>query len=294
MKILPIIISLTSLLAFTQADKAPKVKKNPKDVVAIADFPFGGNTNVRGNVVFTAKQGTFVNVNVDMTGLPAEGGPFFYHIHEGSVPADGNCEAVGLHFNPYNAPPVCNDQKHDGYCQVGDLSGKHGAINTTCFEAKYEDSYLSLNAKSKSYIIGKSVVFHYSNLTKFACADIAIADELRVETLINEYTQSGEDLIQLQELKQPLEEGYQFDELEALTAEVYESEELSHTNKTHEYGHKRKNSTLFTGDLLNKSNIYHNVSQNQYGPDCGEDGVPSAGNSLCVPIILGIFAGLFI
>ena len=61
--------------------------------------------------MFSAKEGKHVNVHIDMTGLPKDEGPFFYHIHERSVPGNGNCEAVGLHFNPYNASPVCDEQK---------------------------------------------------------------------------------------------------------------------------------------------------------------------------------------
>ena len=112
--------------------------------------------------------------------------------------------------------------KNDAYCQVGDLL-KHGCINTTCFELKYSDPYLSLNRKSKSYIIGKSVVFHYPNLTKIACADIEEANELRLQSLIDEYTQT-DDAIQLKELNTPLETDYKFDEVEALSSEIYHSD----------------------------------------------------------------------
>ncbi|EGW33573.1 uncharacterized protein SPAPADRAFT_151895 [Spathaspora passalidarum NRRL Y-27907] len=292
MKILLALIYITSFLALSLANKAPKIKKNPKNIVAIADFPFGGNTNVRGNVVFTAKQGSFVNVHVDMTGLPADGGPFYYHIHEISVPGDGNCEAVGLHFNPYKASPKCSEQKHDGYCQVGDLSGKHGVINATCFEISYEEPYLSLNKKSKSYIIGKSLVFHYANMTKIACADIALADDIRLQSLIEEYTQSS-DYQPLQELKEPVEDGYKFDELEALAAEVYEADpELVSNGSHHGLSHRRKSATLFTGDLLNTTSNYTNISQNQYGPGCEE--VPNGGSMLYIPLFLGLFSWLFI
>lgn len=214
---------ILGVLSVSIADKAPKIKKNPKDVVAIADFPFGGNKQVTGTVVFTAKQGNFVNVHVDITGLPKNEGPFYYHIHEKSVPGDGNCEAVGLHFNPYLASPECDEQKNDAYCQVGDLLGKHGLINTTCFELKYIDPLLSLNKKSRSYIIGKSLVFHYPNMTKIACADIEEANDLRLQSLIDEYIQS-DDSIQLKELRTPIEDAYVFDEIEALSAEIYEPE----------------------------------------------------------------------
>ncbi|KAK6462641.1 superoxide dismutase [Scheffersomyces coipomensis] len=203
------------------ASKAPKVKKNPKNIVAIADFPFGGDKFVKGNIVFSAKDGKTVQVHVDMTGLPAEGGPFFYHIHENSIPGNGNCEAAGLHFNPYDASPDCGSQKDDSRCQVGDLSGKHGWINTTCFEDKYEDPFLSLNKKSKSFIIGKSIVFHFANLTKYACSDIEPASNLRIAGLIEEY-KSNNDLVDVQEFEDYEEQDYDFDEEEGLEAEVFE------------------------------------------------------------------------
>ncbi|KAI5951972.1 hypothetical protein KGF54_005047 [Candida jiufengensis] len=219
-------INLIYILLFSKltiSNKAPKIKKNPQNIVAIADFPFGGNREIQGNVVFTTR-GKYVNVHVDMTGFPKDSGPFYYHIHERSVPENGNCEACGLHFNPYHAEVNCLDQKHDGYCQVGDLSGKHGLINSTCFEFKFTDPYLSLNKRSKSYIVGKSIVFHYPNMTKIACADIELANDLRFQSLVDEYTQT-DDTQQLIELQQSLEPGVVFDNLEALKNEIYESDE---------------------------------------------------------------------
>ncbi|KAG7663408.1 uncharacterized protein J8A68_003060 [[Candida] subhashii] len=296
MKILFLIPLLLATL--TSADKAPKIKKNPKDIVAIADFPFGGDKEIKGNVIFTAKQGSSVNVHFDMTGFPADGAPYYYHIHENSVPANGDCEAVGLHFNPYNASPDCPKQKHDGYCQVGDLSGKHGLVNTTCFELKFEDPYLSLNKKSKSYIVGRSLVFHYKNMTKLACADIELADDIKLQNLILEYTQS-DDLDQLQELRTPIEEGYTFDELEALSAETYEELEIDELSGV--AGQDEKNKHLdknknFTDESLkphwNISKNYTNLSTHGVSTDC-ENSSPSY-TSLITPVILGFFAGMFI
>ncbi|KAK6890794.1 Cell surface superoxide dismutase [Cu-Zn] 6 [Candida tropicalis] len=278
-------VAILSILSFTIADKAPKIKKNPKNVVAIADFPFGGNKQVTGNVVFTAKQGKHVNVHIDMTGLPKNEGPFYYHIHERSVPGDGNCEAVGLHFNPYNASPECEEQKNDAYCQVGDLSGKHGLINTTCFELKYIDPYLSLNRKSKSYIIGKSLVFHYPNMTKIACADIEEANDLRLQSLIDEYIQS-DDSTQLRELRTPVEQGYVFDELEALSAEVYEedlSKELVSPEKLYnksdniysDSDKKHHLHALLPWRKYNQKN-YTNVSIHGVSSECHNEGISVA------------------
>ncbi|KAI5957469.1 hypothetical protein KGF57_003163 [Candida theae] len=222
MKLLSLILSLT-FATTCLSDKAPKIKKNPKNLVAIADFPFGGDKNIKGNVVFTSS-GKYVNVHVDMTGFPHDEGPFYYHIHERSVPENGNCEACGLHFNPYNSSPDCLAQKHNGYCQVGDLSGKHGAINSTCFEFKFTDPYLSLNKRSKSYIVGRSLVFHYANMSKLACADIELANDLRLQSLMDEYVQT-DDTVQVQQLKQSMDhQSDSFDALEALRNEVYESD----------------------------------------------------------------------
>lgn len=184
---LPLTLSFAaSFAALTEAagGKAPKVKKNPAGVVALADFPMG-------NVLFAAKDGREVSVIVDMTGLPSTGGPFHYHIHENSVDADG-CDSVGDDFNPYNAVTdvPCDGLKDNSYCEVGDLSGKHGWINSTCFETHYVDPYLSLNKKSRAYIIGRSISFHFSNGTKFACANIERITEDKLNELDAEFNYS--------------------------------------------------------------------------------------------------------
>lgn len=159
------------------ANNAPVIKSNPSNAVAVADFPSGGtHLPTKGYVYFWSPEGKEVQVHVDMTGLPQTGGPFVYHIHDHAI-INGDCESAGLHFNPYGAATDCAAQQDDSYCQVGDLSGKHGWINTTCFQTSYEDPYLSLGADSPSHIVGKSVVFHYADLTKFACALIGWAND---------------------------------------------------------------------------------------------------------------------
>ena len=93
-------------LALLVVSTAPIITKNPKNIVAIADFPFGFDKKVNGYIVFTAKEGKAVNVHVDLTGLPSEG-PFPYHVHVKLVPEDGDCNKVGDHLNPYNASENC-------------------------------------------------------------------------------------------------------------------------------------------------------------------------------------------
>lgn len=152
--------------------RAPRALMPRAESVAVASFPQGRSQLVRANIVFSAKSNDPVEVHVDLTGLPAEGGPFTYHIHELPVPVDGDCDAVGDHFNPFDAPVGCDALPSNSFCEVGDLSGKHGFINTTCFETRYTDPYLSLNPKSQSYVGGRSVVLHFANNTRFACATI--------------------------------------------------------------------------------------------------------------------------
>lgn len=166
------ILAMLALSTNVACFRAPRALQPRAETVALASFPQGMSQTVKANIVFSAKSNDPVLVHVDLTGLPEDGGPFYYHIHEFPVPADGNCDAVGDHFNPFNAPADCDALPSNSYCEVGDLSGKHGFINTTCFEAKYTDPYLSLNPKSQSYIGGRSVVFHFANNTRFACATI--------------------------------------------------------------------------------------------------------------------------
>lgn len=215
---------LTTLLlisgSLVSGNKAPLITTNPKGVIAIADFPFGYDVDVTGNIVFTAKGGKSVNVHVDMTILPPAGGPFFYHIHEKSVPSDGNCQLAGSRFNPYNGSLNCCELENKAFCELGDLSGKHGAINDTSFEVNYDDPYLSLNKKSKSYIVGKSITFHYANMTTFACADIELAGNLRLHNLLEEYAESGNT--DLDYIIEDLTSPEQFDEDKCLLDEIFE------------------------------------------------------------------------
>lgn len=207
---------LVALAANAFADQAPAVNDNPTNIVAIADFPQSGkHTEILGTMKFFSTNGT-VKVHWDVTQLPKKKGPFQYHIHENPVGVSSNCENAGLHFNPYQSSANCDEYNDDSFCQVGDLSGKHGFIDTTCFETSYYDQYLSLKPEDASYIIGKSVVIHYPNLKKIACADIKISGEdvkradreskqnLRhnkdlVEASIPDYTPADAEELELQE-----------------------------------------------------------------------------------------------
>ncbi|EGV61775.1 hypothetical protein CANTEDRAFT_108128 [Yamadazyma tenuis ATCC 10573] len=293
----PILLALAA--ALVTAGEAPKIKKNPADVVAVADFPSGGPQKILGNVVFTAKKGKAVNVYIDVTKLPKEGGPFQYHIHQQPIGANGDCEASGTHLNPYKASPDCDSQKTDAFCQVGDLSGKHGWIDTTCFETKYDDPYLSLNTKSKSNIIGKAIVFHFANLTKFACANIEVAGDVRLKSLEEEYSRNGND--DLNELKSFVANDYQFVPGQEVfeVAEAHSKRDLGVSQYAEIDEDDNDDDTEQTGDVPDCTNSTHHHSGSNYSNftnlstiDC-ENNADSLGWA-AIPAILSGVAAVFL
>lgn len=156
-------LAALSLLAFANA-VAPEVSDSPTNVKYEAKF----NKTILGSVAFSSTNGS-VMVDVDISGLPEVGGPFQYHVHVLPVPTDGSCIATGGHLNPYGGLPNAATWNT---LEVGDLSGKHGKINGTSLMTSYIDPFLSLNPDDKAYIGGLSVVFHYNNSTRLACANI--------------------------------------------------------------------------------------------------------------------------
>ncbi|CCH45577.1 Superoxide dismutase [Cu-Zn] 2 [Wickerhamomyces ciferrii] len=171
-----LLFTLATSLALVFGQKAKVVDDNPSDVVLRADFPSFYSQNVVGIIQFYSLNGT-TKVHVDITGLPKNAGVFSYHIHEFPVGEDGECENSGKHFNPYGASPDCEAQKDDSLCQVGDLSGKHGLINTTCFETYFYDPYISLDPGHPQYIGNKAINIHLENLDKLACGNIRVAKD---------------------------------------------------------------------------------------------------------------------
>ncbi|KAK8240280.1 superoxide dismutase, partial [Phyllosticta capitalensis] len=145
---------------------------NPPATVyqAVLDQP---KVSVRGTVVASSVgPGLPVQIQVNIAGLPAEGGPFLYHVHDQPVPPDGNCTKTLAHLDPFirGEKPPCNPKK-PATCQVGDLSGKHGNITGQAFSANYPDVYLSLVPGVGDFIGNRSIVFHYANLTRITCAN---------------------------------------------------------------------------------------------------------------------------
>lgn len=69
---------------------------------------------------------------------------------------------------------VC-DPAFPSYCQIGDLSGKHGKLNGTdsgkIESFGYYDDYVRFYPRSHS-LLGRSIVLHADNKTRLACGNI--------------------------------------------------------------------------------------------------------------------------
>ncbi|KAK8156288.1 superoxide dismutase [Phyllosticta citrichinensis] len=173
-----LVVAALSALAFAQEEATGKLGdaienlNNPPATVyqAIFDQP---KSNVRGVVVASSVgPGLPVQIQVNIAGLPAEGGPFPYHVHDQPVPPDGNCTKTLAHLDPFirGEKPPCNPKKR-AKCQVGDLSGKYGFAEGQAFSANYAEVYLSLVPGVGDFIGNRSIVFHYANLTRITCAN---------------------------------------------------------------------------------------------------------------------------
>lgn len=161
--------------AVALAGAAPQVADSPQGVTyeAVIDSAL-----VQGKVQFTSTSKGQIQVDVDITELPLEGGPFIYHVHQLPVPSDGNCTGTLDHLNPYGGSPKNLDAADK---EVGDLSGKHGAINGTSLQQTYIDTYLSLNKNDPAFFGNLSVVVHFANATRIGCGNItAVGDSAEV------------------------------------------------------------------------------------------------------------------
>lgn len=137
-------------------------------------------TVIQGSIVAVGTN-SGVQFTVNLTGLPdqAQYGPFPYHIHAMSVPADGNCTATMGHLDPTNRGELymC-DTSAPETCQVGDLAGKHGGKITTqdTFTTSFVDPYLSTDPSSDAFFGGLGFVVHTGNTTRLTCANFVMVD----------------------------------------------------------------------------------------------------------------------
>lgn len=157
----------------------------PKVVSAILNM-----RGIKGYYIF--RQGSpfdLTTITVTLTNLNKRVGP--YHVHQFPVPQMGSppesgCSNnnVGGHWNPFivnvQAPayPPPRGSTHDRF-EVGDLSARHGSLeNASNFQANFTDWNLPLFGRNS--IVGRSVVIHQPNGTRFACASIGYPGDVTV------------------------------------------------------------------------------------------------------------------
>ncbi|CRG84960.1 hypothetical protein PISL3812_02125 [Talaromyces islandicus] len=174
-----VLVSLALSVIAQQFTEAPVITDN-EDIVYTASLFDSTSSTIRGNISATAgPDGVGLWFRVSLTGLPDNVGPFPYHVHINKVPSDGNCTATGSHLDPYNRTevPPCNSSQ-PATCQVGDLSGKHGAATLASglndFYSEYTDYYLSDRPESISFIGNRSIVVHAANGTRLNCGNFVL------------------------------------------------------------------------------------------------------------------------
>ncbi|EME50180.1 hypothetical protein DOTSEDRAFT_144838 [Dothistroma septosporum NZE10] len=170
-----ITFGLVAILPLAFAGAAPKVTNEPAGTQYVATLPNTKSTT--GTVMIgSGPGGNGASIQVSISGLPTEGGPFLYHIHEKSVDSTGNCSTAGGHLDPYgNGGTGCNTSDQAS-CEVGDLSGKHGKMQAPSFSANYIDDYISVkpSADDMASVMGRSIVVHFANKTAITCANLTL------------------------------------------------------------------------------------------------------------------------
>ncbi|KAF1840856.1 Cu,Zn superoxide dismutase-like protein [Cucurbitaria berberidis CBS 394.84] len=176
------IVSLLAAASIASAQSsvtpAPAVASNPAGASYVGVLPEKAGSNLRGSIsAVSAADGKGVKFSVSFSGLPAEGGPFMYHIHEKPVPANGNCTGTGAHLDPYKRGevPICDASKPET-CQTGDLSGKYGNITAGEWSQEYVDPYSATRADDPAFFGNLSFVVHLSNKTRIGCANFTVGD----------------------------------------------------------------------------------------------------------------------
>eukprot|EP00062_Callorhinchus_milii_P017880 gi/632970740/ref/XP_007901815.1/ PREDICTED: uncharacterized protein LOC103185229 isoform X1 [Callorhinchus milii] len=118
-----------------------------------------------------------------------------YHVHNFPVPQqrtakDMLCsnDNLGGHWNPFGLDtsstsyPKFPNGTHDHY-EVGDLSGRHGSLaDMNEFEKTFKDWNLPLFGTNS--IVGRSVVIHHPNSSRWLCGSIGYPGEVKTAVAI--------------------------------------------------------------------------------------------------------------
>ena len=148
-------------------------------LTAIATFSQNG---ISGTITFAQNSSSSpTSIHVNLTGLSTEE-LYQWHVHQypftAALPSPCSPANVGGHYDPLGASTNNNNYKADcamnkTICEIGDLSGKFGLLNTSLLPLNINDSSLSLYGYQS--IIGRSVVLHLQNGTRYVCANIDVS-----------------------------------------------------------------------------------------------------------------------
>ena len=109
--------------------------------------------NVSGIIKFTKKtQNKKVKIEYNITGL--SDGEHGFHVHEHGNLTD-NCTSAYAHFNPFKKNHGGKNSKERHVGDLGNIYSKHNLAKGVLY-----DSVISLDPKSISSIIGRSIVIH--------------------------------------------------------------------------------------------------------------------------------------
>lgn len=186
-------IALLASHALAQSTPAVKITDNQQGVWYTAELNSGPG-NLAGFIgILSSVDGTGVRVSYDFRNFNlSDSLEYTYHIHEKAVPSYGNCNSTGMHFDKYGVGDdhVCNSKEPET-CQLGDMSGKHGAItfasqtsNNSRADA-YHDDYLSTIINNTAFFGGLSVVVHRKrDKLRLACGNFALFSGLNSNSSI--------------------------------------------------------------------------------------------------------------
>jgi hypothetical protein len=136
-----------------------------------------------GDVLFTAS-GEGVQVDLEISGFPGEGGPWPYHgiavhsitlilVHQYAITGN-NCSTAGAPFALSNETTIavpCPSADVPNGCRAGDMAGQFGNLTSTGSQmtASYYDPYISLDPTMPNYVGNLSFNVHWANFTVIAC-----------------------------------------------------------------------------------------------------------------------------
>ncbi|TIA87763.1 hypothetical protein E3P99_02992 [Wallemia hederae] len=142
------------------------------DQIAHAKF----DDKVKGTVKFGGDWSKPTDVEIEIKEGLEEHKKYKWSINVHPVTSSSDCNSAGDILNPVSVPEnvVCDPKKPE-YCKLGDLSGKHGALESShgggaCTE-HFEDDYVRFFPQPFS-LLGRSVVITDDADKRIACANI--------------------------------------------------------------------------------------------------------------------------